>query len=541
LSRPKGSVNKKTNDLDRLQQKVYELEKSHNSYEEVQKAFAEGYILEMTDNVKTISLDTLQKWFSNPDQYIENISNLLSYHYLCNGDVFQLFDMIFSLPQLDYKITAYEKTKSYTKDVARIRQVLEKTIKHKQLTRDLLVQLAHDGTLIGTWLGSSSDPYFYTFDNLKYIYPYGRFKNDMIGVIDLKWLETMASDEERESIYNNLKPLVSQNKYDKWKNELNAEKKKKLQYITLPPEKTLVARTHTLNRNQRLGLPYGTQTLFDIQHKNKMKDLERAIANKIIRAIMVLKFKGKDDNDVKVKEGLKKEVFNKVKKVLENNAGTQNSISVIGIPDFASIESPEFKNGDKILSPEKYESTNADIANATGVSTVLTSGQGGNYSGAKLNLDILYKKIAVLLEQVEEVYNQLIVQILGEKKGNNYTFSYSKETPLEKTKKLETLMKLQTMGFSTSYILDELGINSEAYFEQSIYEIEELKLRDRIIPQMSVYTMSGKDDDGIDGAPTVENPTNDNTIQSKEIDSGNMPKPSKNRNINLEGDDFDDE
>ena len=321
MARPKGSKNNRTIEIERLQQKVYELEnsKKFNSYDEVVNSFVDGMIIEMQNNIKTVSLDTLQTWFNNPDRYMEQISNLLTYYYIIDGNMFQLYDLIFSLPDLNYKITAFDKTiPTYKEDMIKIKQALERKVRHKELTRDLLVQLAHDGTLLGTWLGSSKEPYFYTFNNLNYIYPYGRYKGKMIGTIDLKWLDELQ-EEERQLIYNNLSPLVSESKYKLWKQTTDTKKRKELQYINLPSDKTLVARIHTLNRNQRLGIPFGTQTLFDIQHKQKMKELERSIADKIIRAIAVLKFRGKDDNEVRVKESLKRDVFNKVKKALERN------------------------------------------------------------------------------------------------------------------------------------------------------------------------------------------------------------------------------
>lgn len=514
MSRPKGSKNKSTEELEKLQQKVNDLEKQYSSYDEVVSAFIDGCILDVKESVKTISLNTLQTWFNNPDSYMENISNLLSYYYIIDGNIMQLYDLVFSLPQLDYKITAYKKTKTYSNDMIKIKQMLDKKIKHKQLTRDLLIQLVHDGTLIGTWLGNNKNPYFYVFDNLKYIYPYGRYKGEMVAIIDLKWLDEMK-EEQREAIYNDLSPLITRSKYDKWKNETNSEKKKKKQYIILPSDKTLVARTHTLNRNQRLGIPHGTQALFDILHKTKMKELERSIADKIIRAVAVVKFKGKDDNDNRVREKDRKKVFSGVKKALElNTNATKSSITVLGMPDFASMEMPEFKNGDKILSPDKYENATFDITNSTGVPSVLTNGMKGNFSSAKASLDILYKKIGVLLEQIEEIYNQLIVILLGETKGLNYTFIYNKETPIEKTKRIDTLMKLEAQGYSASYVLDELGINSEEFFEQSIYEIETLKLRDKIKPPQLDSTQSGSDNEG--GRTPIDNPDNDNTIKSKE-------------------------
>jgi len=524
MPRPKGSKNESTitqEETARLQAKINELEKTNNSYAEVQTAFVDGFITDIQQNLKVVKLETLQLWFNNPDKYIQNISNLLTYYYIVDGSIFQLYNLIFSLPELNYKITTLTKTSSYKKDISKIKQYMEKEINHKELTRDLLVQLAHDGTAIGTWLGGSENPYFYTFDNLSYIYPYGRYRNKgMVGVIDLAWIDTFKSDVEKEQVYFNLSPLVTKEKYDAWKKCNDSIQKKELQYIILPSDRTLVGRLNTLNRNQRMGIPMGTQALFDIQHKQKMKDLERAVADKIIRSIAVLKFKGKDDNDIKVKEGLKKEVFAKVKKALTANENSdKSSLSVIGLPDFASFEYPEIKNGDKILAPDKYEATNFDISSAIGISSVLTNGQTGNYASAKLNLDMLYKRIGSMLEIIEVIYNQLLIIILGDKKAKNYVFTYDKGTPLEKSKKIESLLKLTAMGYSVSAVLDELGVNSEDYFENSFYEIEVLKLRERIIVPQNTNTTSSKDS----GAPTKSDTTNDNTIGSTGNDSNNTP------------------
>lgn len=270
MPRTKGSTNKVSidkNELERLQQKVYELESSYNTYSEVVSNFVDGFIVEMQKNIKTISLDTLQSWFNNPDEHINDISNLLTYYYIVDGNIFQLYDLIFSLPKLNYKITVYDKNiSSKEKDIAKIKQVLDRKINYKRLTRDLLVQLAHDGSVLGTWLGDSNNPYFYVFSDLEYIFPYGMNQGKMIGVIDLKWLEQMK-EIERVIVYNSLKPLVTPEKYEKYKNCTDFKKKEELRYIILPPEKSLVARIHTLNRNQRLGIPFGTQALFDINHK----------------------------------------------------------------------------------------------------------------------------------------------------------------------------------------------------------------------------------------------------------------------------------
>lgn len=513
-----------TEQIQKMQSRIDELEKSTNDRDTVFQNFVDGFVIEQVNSsIKTIEIKTLQNWFSNPDEHMEQISNLLNYYYITDGDIFQLYDLIFSLPKLDYRIKAYETPKSYDKDLLKIKQVLEKKIKFKRLTRDLLIQEAHEGTVIGTWLGNATNPYFYVFNDLDHIFPYGMYKGTMRAVFDLEFLGKLK-EPERNALYENLKPLITKAKFEKWKNTTDTEKKKEAQYVLLPADKTLVARGHTLYRNQRLGIPYGTASLFDMNHKQKMKELERSIADKVIRAIAVLKFSGKNDNGDKVPDSAKNVVFKSVKKALEKSTNSKNgTISVVAIPDFASFEQADLGKGvDNVLNPEKFENVNRDMSVSNGINDVLVGGNNGNYASAKLNLDIIYQKIGVMLEEIEEIYNQLIVMILGEKKGMNYTFEFIKDAPLSRKERVDTLMKFEAQGHNLKYILDELGIDFQSYYNQSVYELNELKIRDTIKPPLSTYTATSDDN----GRPNETNPTNENTQISKEIDGNSNPDAS---------------
>lgn len=514
LTRPKGSKNKKTFELEELQERINELEKQYNTYDEVLEVFSEGFVMDLfnKDVLQTISYKTLQTWFSSPDNYMQEINNLLNYYYIVDGDIFQLYDLIFSLPKLNYKIKVFEKNDDYEKDLLLINKVLQNKVNHKELTRDMLIQLVSSGTVICTWLGNK-EPYLYIFDNLKYIYPYQRYKGKLQAVIDLSWLDS-KSEEEREDIINNLSPLITKKKYEDYVKDNN----KKL--VKLPIDKTVILRNHILRRNQRLGLPSGTQAIFNILHKQKLKDLEVAIANKIIKAIAVLKFQGKDDNNIKVKESQKRQVFQAVKSALQKNEKS-DGLTVVGIPDFASFEFSDIRNGDKVLDPKKYDSINFDLSTSTGISPVLTSGMLGNYASAKLNLDMLYAKIGVLLEQIEEVYQQLFYIVLGNK-AENYRIVYDKEAPLTKKEKIDVLSKLHSEGYSVKHVIDLIDdVDYEEYIDQSIYEIEELKLRERIVPPSISYTQSGKDNGG---RPENDNSTEEATIQDKTNDGNSTPR-----------------
>ena len=524
--RPKGSKNEfSKKQIAEMQERINELEKQSNSYEQTVNNFVDGFILELSENIKTINNETLQKWFSNPDSYMEKIQDLLTYYYIIDGNISQLYDLIFSLPQLTYQIKTLKRLDSYEDDIFKIKQVLEKKINHKTLTRTLLIQLAHQGTVLGMWMGNKKEPYYQIFNDLKYVYPYGVYQGKMIGVFDLECIDEYYNTEQEKKDYcNSLKPFLNYNMYKKWKNCTDTKKKEELQLIVLPPEISLVARNRILSNNQRLGLPMGTQAIFDLQHKQKLKNLERAIADKIIRALAVIKMKDKDDNDNTVKESVQKRVFTQVKKVLEKNTNSEEGLTCIGLPSWANFEYPEIKNADKVLTSDKYENVNDDISMGIGMSKVFGNGTGGNYSSANLNLDTIYKKIGSMLEQIEEIYNQLITIILGKSKGNNYLFEYEKSMPLTNSDKLKTLTTLESQGYAVKPLLNMLGIDYEDYINQSLYEIENQKLREKIIPPKTSYTTSGKEEGNPSG--DTSNETNDNTILNKELDGNSNPKPS---------------
>jgi hypothetical protein len=72
--------------------------------------------------------------------------------------------------------------------------------------------------------------------------------------------------------------------------------------------------------------------------------------------------------------------------------------------------------------------------------------------------------------------------VLGEKKGLNYKFEFIKGTPLSTKEKIDNLIKLHDKGYSVVAVLQEMGINAEQYIAQSIFEIEGMKLREKIKP-----------------------------------------------------------
>ncbi|MNG01404.1 hypothetical protein D3C84_843820 [compost metagenome] len=148
------------------------------------------------------------------------------------------------------------------------------------------------------------------------------------------------------------------------------------------------------------------------------------------------------------------------------------------------------------------------------------NGSGSNFAGAKINLETLYRRIGVMLEDIEqEVYQKLLNLILPASQKDNFYIRYNKEAPLTLKEKIDVLTKLNDKGWSVKHLVDMIDdINWEAYLEQTLHETDVLKLQEKIKPYLSSHTTSGDST----GRPSTDNPS-DNTVKSQTTDGNNTP------------------
>lgn len=474
--------------------------------------------------LKDVDIEQLQRYMANPEQYKDELQKYAIYQYISNGDIFQLFDLVRVLPNLNYKIKSLKTMAKNDTHTLNCRMAM-KDINHKELTRDILSQTISAGTLVGLWVGKEntkdkSTPYLMLFDDLEYFFPARRVQGKWTVWCDLAYFDSATiSADKKYSMIENLSPYVTIKDYENYKSD------NKKRYIEFPVERSVVLRTHTVKRNQRFGLPWNTQAIYDIKHKEKLRNLEKVASNKVMNAVAVLTL-GLDNADStwkKLGENLTKSVFNSVKKgLMENKDG---EASVVGLPEWAKLEYPDQKTD--VLNPDKIETINADINNSLGITRTLTNGLGGNYASANINLDIILNRIGELLENIEsEVYNKMINIILPKSVAPYYYIEYEKSKPLTNKEKSDIFFKLHNLGYSLEPLVSMTGLDFNEYVNNSKFEIEELNLRDEIMPPVSSYTLSSSDSSS--GRPSNDNATNESTIQSNEQNGNDNPKPSTN-------------
>lgn len=486
---------------------IEQFQQKYNTLEEYTQDFVDGFILNESSIKGFSSIDdsTLEEWFSNPEKNYKEIADIMTYMYISDGDIYQSYSMFTSLPKLDYKIKVFDQSKSNVdKNLITCDKLLYQ-IKYKLLTRDIISQLNARGFLVCMWLGDKKNPYLYVFEDNEHVFPQYRRNGDWVCCVDMAWIKDMK-ETEREIIFETLKGYISKSQLEAY------EKDKTKQYVELPQERTSALRINTIYRNQRIGLPNGIQALFNISHRQKLKTLEDAIVNKIVKNVAVLTIGNDKKGYIDVNKSMKQKIVSSVRNTLEK-ANSSKKIPFCILPEYASLEFGEATGFDG-LDSKKFDAINDNISMNLGINSgLMGSGASSNLAIAKLNKTMLYKRIGVMLEIIEDVYNKLFTLVLPKGVADNFYFEFVKGEDLSNKELIDILVKLNSQGYSLKEVCDALGVNFTNFVNQSLYEIEELKLREKIMPPQTSYTMSG-DTEGA-GRSAIEDPENENTISDK--------------------------
>lgn len=483
-----------------------------NTYDDYFSDFTTGWISESNGSsaFSTISDDDLEKWLSNPNSYYTEIINLMKYLAISDSNIYQLYQILTSLPTLNYKVhTINVEKKTKDKDINLINNALVK-VRYKQLSRELLMQANTEGTVVAMWLGSKNEPYLHIFSNLKYIFPAFRRKGEWVCVCDMSWFDNMQ-EAERMYIFEELSPYITENDYNNYKKNQD-----EFQYKELDAKRTCVIRFNTTSRNQRLGIPSGTQVIKGIRHKQVLKDLDESISANVIDKIPVLQIGNTEKPNETIPKKVRRQIGSSVFKVLQGSKN-DGKLGLITIPEYCNLSFLESASDEMDgLDEAKYQTVNNDISSGLGISSALLSGS-GNGSVVKYNLETLYRKIASQLDELDIVFQKFLNLVLGAN-ANNYVFEFEKDTPLSNKEKLDVLTKLHAEGFSVKAIIDMVsGIDFESYVKQSMIE-QESNMYDIIKPPLTSYTATSSDltDDTSGGREKIEDPDNEETIRTQE-------------------------
>jgi hypothetical protein len=135
-----------------------------------------------------------------------------------------------------------------------------------------------------------------------------------------------------------------------------------------------------------------------------------------------------------------------------------------------------------------------------GVSSALIYGGGeksGNYGSSSLNADKFFRFIYAIIEQMESGLKFFFDDIVPSK-NFNFEIIFARDTIVNRKEQFEMIKDLYTFGLgSAKHLIQEAtGVNADKYLSLIQYEMDELKLREKIIPPPTSYTLSPSKETG---------------------------------------------
>lgn len=466
-------------------------------------------------SVTDVRLTDLYKYLQNPYSNIKEIQKTSKYLTNKNGILKEVLRTFKSLPTLDYVLSwsNVDDKRKLRKYERKVNDFLDE-IELKTFVRDGLYQCAELGTIV-TCLRNNKYVQFLELEDLRIIKQRnGRWVVDF----DLKSIDQYKQVNDKLAIIESLPAEVTLAKYNLYKN-----KGEDYRYVELKNTDVLSIDSH---RNFPYGLPISIGAWASILQKEMINKVERSVADRLIKQVIVLAVSTLDKEGTKpVPKELISAYFKEVSKLLQkkdgNSRGTETSgTGTIALPHFMKLETLDVNT--EMFKKELYEKVDNDIYANLGVSPALIWGGGssGNFSAATLNSQKFFRYVFTVLEKFEVLINRYIKNILP----NNVSckFIFSKTTMLDRDKHIDQLKELYMQTSVSKFWIEELtGLPYEDVINQTEYEHEILKTESILKPPANAYTQSGKV-----GRSEEGNPTNPNTLKSKNSGGNNSPKPS---------------
>ena len=272
------------------------------------------------------------------------------------------------------------------------------------------------------------------------------------------------------------------------------------------------------------GRPLAIAAISDILYQNEFVDTKRNVLRELNNRIVVQTLpEGKDKGSCALTKSQQQDQHDKVKQAVmtKNNRG---GTSFFTVSAGTKIESLDVGTAD--IFDQKNEGDLTDkIAMDLGMAAqLLGASSTGTFANGQSNLEMINAQLYMWIQELQNELNYVINENIIKDKRNRVEVYYL-PTSLVNRQQFFEMMKslyLQASG-SMTMLVSSTGINPDVYFNILDEEYDN-KIFDKYIPHLTSNNISK--DDNVGGRPSVDNPTNENTIQSQSNGGNNLPSPS---------------
>ena len=467
----------------------------------------------LSSNVRTnvANLEQIQLWQNNPIKYANELRKHSIYLMGENGIVARTLDLFSNLHGMTSNLSyTNAKDENLAEDLSLIRSY-DSYINKPTILRYILKDVVH-GTAMGyiyrkRWV-QMLDMELYTPARL--VNGNWQIKCDLMGLISGDANKTMyeyTNNTYLENYTPNLEVLSRQpdeirTAFEKWKDGGK-------RYYYIPTDRTIVIKLGDMQQ-ERYGRPYIMPAMNSIYHKYLIQQAEEVLIDKVLHSVLTLTMgeKGKEqDGNFKPTPEQRKQVGTAVKGILNKTSGANNKdgFKLIGLPWWAQLE--EISTDLSLFGTNKYEEIDQDIRVALGVGEIFGSKESGSFASATISLDIFFRNIFSVLEQIEEQLFNRQYQLMTKNRDNIFTRKFSRGTTFTSKEKVEILTKIFNIGGAIKPLLDEIGIDFDEYVSQVKHE-KENGLHELFEPYRTSFN-SGEEK-GDSGRPSETDGINDN-------------------------------
>lgn len=483
--------------------------------------------------------ETLIKLVQDPMTHNEELRKLSLLLYGTNGSYTNTVDYMCALPTLDYVIVPYGKSKTKKKQNKDLMESTLRTIRHKEIVRDILFKLMIEGAA------------YYYFDTTERPLSRQKYLSDIdveeiVEINDIgmnAYCHALPADYTKiVGMKNNSYVLAFNLDYfshrlenadqavkkwpkeirDAWNAKNNGAQTSAKNWVVLDNNKTIAVKVRS-KREERYGRPMILAAIRDILYKDYFTDTKRGILDDLNNRVIYETFpEGQVKGRSSLTEKQQKQQHDTIKEAIfkKNTKGGTNFFSVAA---GTKIDSLDTQNTD--LFDEKNENNiNDNVALDLGIASALLNGVGsGTYAAQLLNIKLVASEIFQWIEQITEELNKVINKNVIQDGKYRCEVHYLPITHVTKDDVVKYAKDIYTQGKgSLAFWAAACGLPTEVFITMLDYELEE-DWENKYPVHKTSFTQSPDDDDN--GRPIEDNPT-EKTMQSRANNGNDMPSPS---------------
>lgn len=483
--------------------------------------------------------DQIKNILRDPITYHEEAIRLSNFVYTKSGIVSNSIDYMASLPCLDKVITCKNKKKS--SKVKLNKELMKSTLKvidDKSFIRNALFTQMLDGIAFfyfETKKKTQNTSKFmsdYDVENIVEINELGI--NAAITTLPWQYTKIVGKKNGRYVLAFNLRYFDDftgdklENKLRKYPTEIVQAYSQKNKNHNVNGDWVILDNNKTMCRKIKCkdSEPWGRSliiaALADVLYKDYFVDTKRNVLDEINNKILYQTLpEGREKGSCALTRKQQEDQHNTVKQAVTQK-NSRGGISFFTVAAGTKLDSIDV---DIDIFDSKNESDlNDQISLDLGIcSSLIGAMSKGNFASGQTNLEMITAQLYTWIYEWQNELNFVINKNIIQDSRNEVEIYYFPTSFVNRKEFYEMMRGLfMDAGGSLSFLVASTGVDVDAYLSVLDEEIEN-GIFEKYQPHKTAYTLSSSDNGG---RPSVDNPTNENTIQSKLNNSNNQPKPS---------------